>query len=354
MNQASVAGSPMSIGPRSASTSPWPGWTCTSLAPTQSPMSSTGSSPYSADRSISATMLRFSLDPTSPISLMSTIMNGSRSVSLIEYCSTVQLPATATGWPGNASPAPTCAAAVTSPDIAPTPTTVTATTCHNAPRRPPHLIERSPSAKHARRPNDHNPPTLKRGAARHREDLFSPPEVPIRIATCLDPNQFGPPLHARRSVPGTLLSTAEVNRIGRIRRNDRTERRRLGLRAAQNSSRHVVASATIVSMGQATTRTLGLTQRGNVEVHVHRIWAFGTRSANIAHGYVEVPCRARRRAWSSDWDRRCESVFLDVVRTRGGIPMSKDQQAQHPAVASVTTCRRPPSARTQGQHHRTS
>ena len=31
-----------------------------------------------------ATMLRFSFEPTSPISLMSAIMNGSRSVSAIE------------------------------------------------------------------------------------------------------------------------------------------------------------------------------------------------------------------------------------------------------------------------------
>ena len=80
---------------------------------------------------------------------------------------------------------------------------------------PMNLIERSPLAKHARRPNDHNPPTLKRGAARHREDPFSPPEVPIRIATCLGTDLAGPPLHGRRSVPGTLLSTAEVNRIPR-------------------------------------------------------------------------------------------------------------------------------------------
>ncbi len=81
-------------------------------------------------------MLRFSFDPTSPISLTSTIMNGSRSVSAIEYCSTVQLPATATGWLDDASPASAEAPAVSAPDAVPPKTNATAATRHSAPLCP--------------------------------------------------------------------------------------------------------------------------------------------------------------------------------------------------------------------------
>ncbi len=85
MKLASTAGSAEFTSPMSSISSVVPPSPMSSTRPpTQSPWSSSGSSPYSAERSMNSRICRFSFEPTSPSSLTSVTMNGSRFVSPIE------------------------------------------------------------------------------------------------------------------------------------------------------------------------------------------------------------------------------------------------------------------------------